>query len=65
MFGRPPAEADLQRFFGTTPPTIHQMLRKLTARGLIRRTPGQARSIEVLVDSEEIPRLVRPNEPAT
>jgi hypothetical protein len=29
MFGRPPAEADLQRFFGTTPPTVHQMLRKL------------------------------------
>jgi len=26
MFGRSPAEADLQRFFGTSPPTIRQML---------------------------------------
>ena len=60
MFGRPPAEADLQRFFGTTPPTVHQMLRKLVDRKLIRRTPGQARSIEVLVDPDEIPVLVRP-----
>jgi hypothetical protein len=24
MFGQPPAEADLQRFVGTSPPTIHQ-----------------------------------------
>jgi DNA-binding MarR family transcriptional regulator len=60
MFGRPPAEADLQRFFGTTPPTVHQMLQKLEDRKLIRRTPGQARTIEVLVDPDEIPRLVRP-----
>jgi SOS-response transcriptional repressor LexA len=65
MFGWPPAEADLQRFFGTTPPTVHQMLRKLADRKLIRRTPGQARSIEVLVDPNEIPRLVRPKEPET
>ena len=64
VFGRPPAEADLQRFFGTTPPTVHQMLRKLVDRKLIRRTPGQARSIEVLVDPDEIPLLVRPREPA-
>jgi repressor LexA len=49
MLGRPPAEADLQRFFGTTPPTVHQMLRKLEDRKLIRRTPGQARSIEAAV----------------
>ena len=60
MFGRPPAEADLQRFFGTTPPTIHQMFRKLADRKLINRIPGQARSIEVLVDPDDIPWLVRP-----
>jgi len=60
MFGRPPAEADLQRFFRTAPPTVHQMLRTLADRDLISRSPGQARSIEVLVDPDEIPRLVRP-----
>ncbi|MDX2344493.1 MAG: SOS response transcriptional repressor [Acidimicrobiia bacterium] len=65
MFGRPPAEADLQRFFETAPPTIHQMLQKLADRKLIRRIPGQARSIEVLVDPDEIPRLVRAKAPDT
>jgi len=65
MFGRAPAEADLQRFFRTAPPSIHQMLRTLAERKLISRTPGRARSIKVLVDPDEIPRLVRPKEPDT
>jgi SOS-response transcriptional repressor LexA len=60
MFGRSPVEADLQRFFGTSPPTIHQMLVTLAERQLISRTPGQARSIRLLVDPQEIPRLERP-----
>ena len=58
MHGRAPAEVDLQRFFGTTPPTIHQMIIKLEEKGLISRTPGQARSIELRVDPDEIPRLL-------
>jgi repressor LexA len=61
IFGQPPAEADLRRFFGTSPPTIHQMLGTLAEKGLISRTPGKARSILLLVDPEEIPRLERPN----
>jgi SOS-response transcriptional repressor LexA len=61
MFGQSPTEADLQRFFGTLPPTIHQVLVTLAKKGLIRRTPGKARSVPILVDPEEIPRLVRPN----
>jgi DNA-binding MarR family transcriptional regulator len=54
---RPPAEADIQRFFGVTAPTVHQMIRQLERLGLIRRTPRQARSIEVLVPAEHLPRL--------
>jgi repressor LexA len=61
MFGQPPAEADLQRLFGTSPPTIHQMLVTLSEKGLVSRTPGQARSIQFLVELQKIPRLVRPN----
>jgi len=61
MNRRPPAEADLQRFFRTTPPTIHQMILKLEERGLISRVQRQARSIRLLVDSDEIPRLRKPN----
>jgi DNA-binding MarR family transcriptional regulator len=60
MFGQAPAEADLQRFFGTSRPTIHPMLVTLAEKGLISRTPGQARSIRLLVDPQEIPRLERP-----
>jgi DNA-binding MarR family transcriptional regulator len=54
---RPPAEADMQRFFGTTPPSVHRMVLELEHRGLIRRTPGQARSIELLVAPEDLPVL--------
>jgi DNA-binding MarR family transcriptional regulator len=60
MFGQSPAEADLQRFFWTSPPTIHQMLVTLAEKQLISRTPGQARSIRLLVNPKEIPRLELP-----
>jgi DNA-binding MarR family transcriptional regulator len=58
MNGRAPAEADLERFFRTTYATIHQMILKLEEKGLISRVPGQARSIKLLVDPGEIPRLL-------
>jgi len=58
MHGRAPEEADLQRFFGATPPTIHQMILKQEEKGLISRIPGQAISIILLIDPDEIPRLV-------
>jgi len=54
---RPPAEADMQRHFGVTPPTVHQMVLKLEQLGLIKRTPGKARSIELLVPPERLPVL--------
>jgi len=54
---KPPAEADIQRYFQVTPPTVHQMILNLERNGLIHRTPRQARSIKVLVPSEELPRL--------
>ena len=57
IHGRPPAEADIRRFFAVTPPTAHQMVLTLERGGWIRRTPGAARSIEVLVDPERLPIL--------
>lgn len=41
---RPPAETDLQRFFGV----------KLEELGLISRTPRTARSIQPLVDARQL-----------
>jgi repressor LexA len=37
------------------------MLVTLGEKGFISRTPGKARSIQLLVDPREIPRLERPN----
>ena len=54
---RPPAEADFQRYFEVTPPSVHNMIITLERRGLIMRTPGRPRSIEVLVPLSEVPRL--------
>ena len=55
--GRPPAESDIQRYFGVSPPTVHQMVVKLEQLGLITRKPGVARSIQILVSPEDIPNL--------
>jgi DNA-binding MarR family transcriptional regulator len=57
VLGRPPAEADLQRHFDVSPPSVHQIVLALERAGLIRRQPGVARSIEVLVAPELLPIL--------
>ena len=58
MFGRPPAEADIQRHFRVSPPSVHQMVLTLERAGLIRRQPRTPRSIQVLVDPKLLPELV-------
>jgi DNA-binding MarR family transcriptional regulator len=57
VLGRPPAEADIQKYFKVTPPTLHQMLITLERKGLIRRKSGVARSIELLVSADSLPIL--------
>ena len=51
------AEADMQRYFRVTPPSVHQMVLTLERRGLIDRVPGQPRTIRVLLPVEELPNL--------
>ena len=58
--GRPPAEADMQRFFAVTPPSVHSMIKELERRGLITRIPRQPRSIAISVREDELPRLRQP-----
>jgi DNA-binding MarR family transcriptional regulator len=55
--GRPPAEADMIRFFRVTPPTVHQMVLGLAKAGLISRKPGVPRSIAILLDRSALPEL--------
>ena len=57
MFRRAPAETDMQHHFRVTAPSVHQMVVTLERAGLIRRQPGVARSIQLLVPPEEIPIL--------
>jgi DNA-binding MarR family transcriptional regulator len=61
VLGRPPAEADLQRHFRVSPPSVHQMVLTLERAGLIRRQPGVARSIQLLLDPVNLP-ILRPAE---
>ena len=53
----PPAEADFQRFFGVTPPAVHDMIVSLERRGLISRVPRQPRSIKLIVQPADLPQL--------
>ena len=57
VMDRPPAEVDLQRHFRVTPPSVHGMVLALERAGLIRREPGRARTIAVLVDAKDLPPL--------
>ena len=54
---RLPAEADMQRYFRVTPPTVHQMVLNLDRDRFIERIPGKPRSIRVLVCPENLPAL--------
>jgi len=55
--GRSPAEAEIQKYFGATAPTAHQLVVKLESIGAIRKRAGVARSFQVLVSAEHIPSL--------
>src|SRR5262249_9276995 len=52
--GGSPSEAEMQVYFGVTPPTVHQMVLSLEKNGLIARTAGQARSIRLLLPRHEL-----------
>jgi DNA-binding MarR family transcriptional regulator len=54
----PPAEADIPQYFCVTPPTVHQMVLTLERAAFIKRQPGAARSVEVLVDPKQLPELL-------
>jgi Mn-dependent DtxR family transcriptional regulator len=57
IHGYAPAEADMRKYFKVSPPSVHQMVLTLGAKGLIERTPGQARSIRLLLAREDLPAL--------
>jgi hypothetical protein len=50
----------MQQFFQVTAPSVHQMVLTLERRGFLRRVPGQARSIALVMPAESLPALRRP-----
>lgn len=54
---RAPSEAEIQGYFKVSPPTVHQMILSLEKQRCIERTPGQARSIRLLLTREHLPDL--------
>ena len=57
LHGQAPAEADMQGYFGVTPPSVHQMVLTLERNGLITRTPRVPRSIRLLLGRKDLPDL--------
>lgn len=58
--GVAPTHADLQRFFNLSAPSVNSMLVRLERRGFLRRTPRQARGMELTIEAERLPALERP-----
>lgn len=62
LHGYPPSEAEMAQAMRVAPPSVHQMVKTLEKRGLISRKPGTPRSIEILIDEDEIPKWGRGGE---
>mgnify|MGYP002640283470 FL=1 len=54
---QPPAIADFARYFEVAPPSAQRMVMQLAKLGLIRKTPGAARSIRLTLAAADLPTL--------
>jgi DNA-binding MarR family transcriptional regulator len=54
---RAPTESELQEYFRSTPPAVHDMLKTLQRKQFISRSAGRARSTRVLLAPHELPEL--------
>ncbi len=57
IHGQPPAEADMQKYFKVSAPSVHQMVVTIEKKGLIKKIPGKGRTISLLVPREHLPDL--------
>lgn len=57
IHGESPSEAEMQRYFRVTSPSVHQMVLGLESKGLVARVPGKPRSIRLLIDRKVLPDL--------
>ena len=54
IHGRSPSEADMQGYFQVSAPSAHQMVVSLEKLGFIARTPGQGRSLKLLLRRDQL-----------
>ncbi|MGC2289524.1 MAG: MarR family transcriptional regulator [Thermoplasmata archaeon] len=54
---RPPSENEIADFFAVRGPSAHRMILQLEDHGYLSRTPGQPRTLKVLLPRESIPEL--------
>ena len=52
-----PREADMQKYFQVTAPTVHQMVVKLESLGFISKKTRTPRSIKLIIPAEVLPLL--------
>jgi repressor LexA len=57
IYGVPPAEIDMGRYFRVSPPAHHEMVKTLERQGFISREPGKPRSIRLVLGRAEPPDL--------
>jgi hypothetical protein len=55
-FGLSPAESEIAKAMGVSPPSVNQMMKTLERKGLIRRQSGVPRSLEILVADDDLPK---------
>jgi repressor LexA len=58
IHGRSPSQADLLGYFRVSAPAVHQMVLSLEKQGFVERTPGQGRSLKLLLSREQLPDLL-------
>jgi repressor LexA len=54
---QPPSEADMQKYFKVSPPTVHLMIVTLEKNEFISRRPGRGRSISLRIERDKLPDL--------
>jgi len=52
-----PSFVDFERYFGTSSASVNSMIKTIEEKGFIKKTKGKSRSIELLINKEEIPML--------
>jgi DNA-binding transcriptional MocR family regulator len=60
-WGTPPSFEEIGRHFGTTAPSVNNMIKMLESRGFLTRVPGAPRTLRVLLPKDAAPTPTAPS----